>query len=432
MNIPFYQLKKLPKGIRERVVQRNSGSTTNVYPVVQDIINTVREKGNNALKDYTLRFDKVEVDDLVVSDKEIQQAYTRVDNELVKALQQATDHIKTVHKGQLTQTRTHAVEPTAGIRVWREWRAIEKIGLYVPGGKAVYPSSVLMTTLPAVIAGCKDIIIMSPPQNDGTIAPSILVAADIAGVTRIYKGGGAQAVAALAYGTETIPPVDKIFGPGNAYVAAAKTLVSQHVAIDMPAGPSEVLIIADESANPSYVAADLIADAEHGPDSAGVLLSLSEKRAKETKEEMLKQIDKLSTKDYVTQSLETNGLIAIVDSMDEAADFCNIYAPEHLQLMTKNNTKLLKKIQNAGSVFLGKWTSKSSGDYATGANHVLPTSRNARMFPPLGVEAFGKWMEVQECTKDGLKQIKNTIEVLSYAEGLPGHAYSTAVRFDKH
>jgi len=286
-----------------------------------------------------------------------------------------------------------------------------------------------MSAIPAQIAGCKKLIMVTPPNKDGFINPVILVAADIAGVTEMYKLGGAQAIAALAYGTDSIPNVYKIFGPGNRYVSVAKQIVSQDVAIDMPAGPSEVFIIADETANPSFIASDLLADGEHAEDSACVLVTTSMKVAKQTIEEIDKQLTNLATSDRIRASLKKYGLIAVAKNIDEIIKFVNDYAPEHLEIMTKDYLSILRRINNVGSVFLGDWTSKSSGDYATGANHILPTGGMAKMYAPLGVEAFGRWIEVQECTKSGLQSIRNTINRLSMAEGLPAHKNSTEIRF---
>jgi len=270
---------------------------------------------------------------------------------------------------------------------------------------------------------------VSPPDLSGKINPNILVAADIAGINEIYSVGGAQAIAALAYGTKTIPKVSKLFGPGNRFVASAKVLVSQDVAIDMPAGPSEVFFLADESANPAFIAADLLADGEHAQDSACVLVTTSQEIAEKTIAEIKIQLKTLSTADRIRASLKNYGLIAVTKNMAEAINFANDYAPEHLEIMTKDNLSVVTQINNVGSIFLGDWTSKSSGDYASGANHVLPTGGMAKMFSPLGVEAFGRWIEVQKCSKNGLARIRKTITRLSQAEGLPAHKVSTEIRF---
>lgn len=340
-------------------------------------------------------------------------------------------NITAVHLAQLPEKKERQVNSEKGISVWREWRPIEKVGLYIPGGKAIYPSSVLMSGIPAQIAGCKEIIMCSPARGTGQIPASTLVAADMIGLTNIYKTGGAEAIAAMTYGTETIAKVYKIFGAGNSYVTAAKMFALETISIDMPAGPSEVFIIADETANPAYIAADLLADGEHGEDSACVLITTSKQIAEQTIKEIEKQLPKISTETRAKESIKRYGLFAVVDSLNEAIAFTNEYAPEHLEIMTKNPKSLVKRITNAGSVFLGDWTSKATGDYATGANHILPTGGMAKMYPPLGVDAYGKWMQVQKCTKQGLLQIKDTVETVATVEQLPAHKNSVSIRFSK-
>ncbi|MCR4263356.1 MAG: histidinol dehydrogenase, partial [Candidatus Roizmanbacteria bacterium] len=347
----------------------------------------------------------------------------------ISALRQMIKNITAVHRAQLRQKKDTLVASEKGISVWREWRPTEKVGLYIPGGKAIYPSSVLMSAIPAQIAGCNEIIMCSPARETGHIPAPTLVAADMIGLTKIYKLGGPLAIAAMAYGTETVPNVYKIFGAGGAAVTAAKMVALETVSIDMPAGPSEVFIIADETANPAFIAADLLADGEHGSDSACVLVTTSKQVAKQVIAEIEKQLPKIVTESRVRESLKQYGLFAVSDSLEEAIAFTNEYAPEHLEIMTKNPEAIVKKIRNAGSIFLGRWTAKASGDYATGANHVLPTGGMAKMYPPLGVDAYGKWMQVQKCTKEGLKSIRNTIETLADAEQLPAHKYSVSVRF---
>jgi histidinol dehydrogenase len=338
-------------------------------------------------------------------------------------------HITAVHQAQLPTKKDTVVYSEKGISVWREWRPIEKVGVYIPGGKAMYPSSVLMSTIPAKIAGCREIIMCSPPRDSGQIPAPTLVAADMAGLEKIYKAGGAEAVAAMTYGTESISKVYKIFGAGNSFVTAAKMIALETISIDMPAGPSEIFIIADETANPVFIAADLLADGEHGEDSACVLITTSQKVAQQTIQEIEKQLPNLETEPRARESLKRYGLFAVVSSLDEAISFTNEYAPEHLEIMTKNPESVAKKITNAGSVFLGDWTSKSAGDYATGANHILPTGGMTQSYPPLGVDAFGKWMQVQKCTKGGLRRIKETIETVAQVEQLPAHKNSVSIRF---
>ncbi len=424
------KLKDLSKQDYSRIINRSAGSNKTIMPVVRKIMNDVKNIGDKVIiKKYQLRYGVKDYKTIQVSGSEIKNAYKTVDNKTIKALRQMIKNITLVQKAQLPTKKDVVVPSEKGIRVWREWRPIRKVGLYIPGGKAIYPSSVLMTGIPAQIAGCSEIIMCSPPGQEGQIPAVTLVAADMIGLKKIFKVGGAEAIAAMTYGTETIPNVYKIFGAGNSYVTVAKMLALEKISIDMPAGPSEVFIIADETADPAFIAADLLADGEHGEDSACVLLTTSEKIAQKTIIEIEKQLVKLETKNRARESLKRYGLFAVTKTMDEIIKFTNEYAPEHLEIMTKNSEKLVKKIFDAGSVFLGNWTSKSSGDYATGANHVLPTGGMAKMYAPLGVDSYGKWMQIQECTKEGLKNIKETIEVIAEVEQLPAHKNSVSIRF---
>lgn len=414
----------------QRIMKRSSGVNSEILPKIRQSMEEVRKKGDKYfIDDYRKRFGNRENISLLVSEQERKQAYKEVSKDFIKSIKQMIKNITKVHKAQLPAKKDTVVFPVEGISVWREWRPVERVGLYIPGGKANYPSSVLMSAIPAQIAGCKEIIMCSPARGNGQIPAPTLVAADIIGLTKIYKIGGAGAIAAMLYGTESIPKVYKIFGAGGAAVTAAKLLALETVSIDMPAGPSEVFIIADQTANPAFIAADLLADGEHGEDSACVLITTSKKIAEETIKEIEKQLPKLTTAARARESINRYGLFAVVDTIDEAVTFSNNYAPEHLEIMTKNADSIVKKITNAGSVFLGSWTSKASGDYATGANHVLPTGGMAKMYPPLGVDAFGKWMQVQKCTKEGLKNIKNSIETVAEIEQLPAHRNSVTVRF---
>lgn len=411
-------------------MKRSAGADTSILPGVREKMEAVRTKGDAFLiADYKRRFGNTQFTSLYVTRKEIKQAYKQVNPIVISSIKQMIANITAVHKAQLPRLKDRVVSPEPGINVWREWRPIERIGLYIPGGKAVYPSSVLMSAIPAQIAGCREIILCSPARESGQIPAPTIVAADMVGITKIYKTGGPLAIAAMAYGTQTIPNVYKIFGAGGAAVTTAKMIALTTVSIDMPAGPSEVFIIADDTANPQFIAADLLADGEHGDDSACVLVTTSTRVAQQTIIEIEKLLRTLSTEQRARNSLKTYGLIALADSLSEAIAFSNSYAPEHLQIMTKNPNDTVAQITNAGSVFLGNWTCKSSGDYATGANHVLPTGGMAKMYPPLGVEAYGKWMQVQKCTKNGLKKIKNTIETIATVEQLPAHKESVAVRF---
>lgn len=424
------RLKTMDKAEYERIIMRSFGTNETILPGVKETMDKVREKGDELIiEKYKERFGRDTYRSIAVTTSEMRAAYKQVDAKTIRALKQMIKNITKVQKAQLPRRQEKAVLSEKGIAVWREWRAIEKVGLYIPGGKATYPSSVLMTAIPARIAGCKEIIVCSPPQADGTIPASTLVACDMLGISNIYKVGGVEAIAAMTYGTTTIPAVYKIYGAGNSYVTAAKTIAQKSIAIDMPAGPSEVFIIADDSADPAFIAADLLADGEHGDDSACVLVTTSEDIAKKALREIEKQLISLDTKERARKALARYGLICLVDTIDEAVQFANDYAPEHLELMTKDADAVVKRITNAGSVFVGDWTSKSSGDYATGANHVLPTGGMAKMYPPLGVDGFGKWMQVQKCTKGGLLKIKKTIETIATVEGLPAHRESVSIRF---
>lgn len=414
------------------VMQRSRSKNSSVLPVVQTIMDTVQRAGDTALLQYTQEFDRVDLVTLRVPAEAIQQAYTQVDEKLITALQEAAANIRAVHTTQIPKASEQTVTPIPGVQVWRRWQPIERVGIYVPGGKAVYPSSVLMTGIPAQLAGCRQVIMVTPPQSDASIAPSLLVAADMADISEIYTVGGAQAIAALAYGTESIPKVSKIFGPGNAYVAAAKLLAYSQgdVAIDSPAGPSEVLVLADDTANPAWVAADIICDTEHGDDSAGVLVTTSENLAQAVITEIEQQLTDLPTADRVRAALQTYGAFIVVDSLDEAIVFANQYASEHTLIVTANAQAVAERITNAGSVFIGPYACKSAGDYATGANHVLPTGGTAQMFSGLSTLDFMKCVEYQTVTQAGLTTLRSTIETLATEEQLPAHKNSCAIRFE--
>ncbi len=426
------RLKDLNNTDYQRIVRRSAGMDVRIRPQVKKIMESVKTSGDAVLRNkYVKRYGAAAYSSVAVTPGDIKNAYTRVTPDFIRALRQMIKNITAVQKAQLPRLKDTVVRTEKGITVWREWRPIEKVGLYIPGGKAVYPSSVLMTAIPAQISGCRQIVLCSPPREDGQIPAPTLVAADMIGITNIYRVGGAEAIAAMCYGTNTIPNVYKIFGAGNAFVTAAKMLALDTVSIDMPAGPSEIFIIADDTANPAFIAADLLADGEHGEDSACVLITTSETVAKKTIAEIQKQLPFLKTADRIRASLRQYGLFAVADSITEAIAFTNEYAPEHLEIMTRRPETVVGRIRNAGSVFLGPWTSKATGDYATGANHVLPTGGMAKMYPPLGVDAYGKWMQVQTCTKRGLSTIRNTIEIVAAIEQLPAHKNSVSVRFMK-
>lgn len=424
------QFKKISKNKYQKIINRSCGDNQSKISVVENIISDVKKNGDQALIRIGQKFYGQNYNSIIVTPQEIKNAYTQVDKNFIKAINQAIKNITLVNSAQLVQRKSVVVSPETGIKIWREWRPIEKIGIYVPGGNGNYPSSVIMTAIPAIVSGCSDIVLCSPPNNSGSISPAVLVAADLVGIKKIYKIGGAEAIAAMTYGTKTVPKVYKIFGAGNSYVTTAKTLVQKEIAIDMPAGPSEVFIIADKSANPKFIAADLLADAEHGPDSSCILVTTSKKIAIETIKQLDKQSLLLPESNFAKISINNFGSIILVDSMEKAIDFCNQYAPEHLEIMTQNPDQLVKKIINAASIFLGDWTTKSSGDYATGATHILPTNGFAKTYPPLGVDAYGKWMQIQKCTQKGLQRIKNTIEELATTEKFPAHKNSTFIRFE--
>lgn len=412
----------------ENIKQRQS-KKVDVQDVVLEIIRYVKEYNDKALLALAKKFDGATLRSLKVSRQEISEAYSSIDKNVIRAMKSAKKNIEKFHKKNVIK-KEQVVLTQKGVQVWREFRPIEKVGLYIPGGKAAYPSTVLMLAIPAKIAGCKEIVLCVPPNKDGRVPIAVLVAADICGVSKIFKVGGAQAIATMAYGTESIPKVSKIFGPGNNYVTTAKILLYGEVAIDMPAGPSEVLIIADESANSDWIAADLLSQLEHGEDSQAILLTFSKEFAELVQKKILEQTEKLSRKAIINKSLQ-NSFIIIVKDQNQACDLINEYAPEHLEIVTKNQAEILSKINNAGSVFLGNYSSEPLGDYATGSNHTLPTSGYAKMFSALSVESFGKKMQVQKVTKNGIKRLRNIVEVLAQEEGLDAHKNAVSIRFNK-
>ncbi|MBU0577508.1 histidinol dehydrogenase [Patescibacteria group bacterium] len=409
------------------LIQSVRSKKEDVKSVVLPIMEQVRRDGDKALFSLTEKFDGVSLKSLRVTKEEIQEAMDNISPKLLKSLKQAKKNIEKFHTAILCK-KEPAIKIQAGVKIWREFRPIEKVGLYVPGGKAAYPSTVLMLAIPAQVAGCREVIICTPPDRKGKCNPAVLVAASICGVKKIFKVGGAQSIAAMAYGTETIPKVYKIFGPGNQYVTTAKILAYGDVDIDMPAGPSEVLIIADKSANPAWVAADLLSQLEHGEDSQAVLLTTDQDFAKKVCQEIDIQTKKLSRKSIIAKS-EQVSFIVIVKNLDEAIKISNEYAPEHLEIDIKNPNTVLPKIINAGSVFLGKYTSEPLGDYASGTNHTLPTSGYAKMFPPLSTDSFGKMMQVQKVSKEGLRKLKETVETIAENEGLDAHKNAISIRF---
>lgn len=410
-------------------VQREQKTSTVVQRSVQRIIEEVRRDGDRALFRLTKEFDRVALSSLVVTKAEIRRAYRDEQSEVIRALRQAQRNITVFHK--TTRMKKEPRTRTArGVTLWREFRPIERVGLYVPGGTAAYPSSVLMLAVPTQLAGCKEIVLCVPPNPDGTVPGAVLVAADLCGISRICKIGGAQAVAAMAYGTQSVPKVSKICGPGNQYVTEAKRAVYGAVDLDMPAGPSEVLVLADATARPDWVAADLLSQLEHGPDSQAILVTKSRSFAKRVSAALRSQLETLPRRAVATQSLKKSYAI-LADTDKTAFAFINEYAPEHVELVVKNERAALTQIINAGSVFLGPYSTEPLGDYATGANHTLPTSGYAKMFSPLSVESFGKKMQVQKITKYGVRSLKKTVEVLATREGLDAHKRAVAIRFEK-
>jgi histidinol dehydrogenase len=394
--------------------------------VVQGVLDAVRTGGDKAVASYTKQFDSVTIDDLQVSEAAINEATLSLEPVLKEAIQLAAKNIKCFHEAQVNGPVT--IETMPGVRCWRKTVGIDKVGLYIPGGSAPLFSTVLMLGIPAVIAGCKEIILCTPPSKDGSVNPAILYAASVVGITRIYKIGGVQAIAAMAYGTETVPQVYKIFGPGNQYVTAAKQLVQQNgVAIDMPAGPSEVCVLADETCNPGFVASDLLSQAEHGPDSQVLLVSTSRKVVDEINEALTAQLAVLPRKDIAQQALENSKAI-VVDSMEQAIFIVNSYAAEHLIIACKNDEAVAEQITNAGSVFLGNYSPESVGDYASGTNHTLPTSGYARAYSGVSVDSFVKKITYQKLTTAGLQAIGAAVETMAAAEGLEAHKNAITIR----
>jgi histidinol dehydrogenase len=426
----LYNYSDLSKEAIAKLVQRNVDPANEIRAIVDEVITNVQQYGDRALFDYANKFDKVSLDKLYLDKDELIEISSTVLPEQKAALEIAYNNIYKFHQTQLkTEDK---VETMPGVTCWRELRPIEKVGLYIPGGTAVLPSTFLMLGIPAQIAGCHEIVVCSPPQKNGKVNAFIAYVALLLGIDKIYLAGGAQAIAAMAYGTESITKVDKIFGPGNQFVTKAKTIVQSTTgtAIDMPAGPSEVLVIADETANPEYIAADLLAQAEHGIDSQSILVTTSAKIAEETLIEIKKQVPVLPRAEIVKSALE-NSYIVITGNLDEAMQFSNQYAPEHLILATENWKQLTGNIINAGSVFLGNLTPESAGDYASGTNHTLPTSSYARAYSGVSVDSFVKKITFQHITLEGINNIGPSIEILAELEGLHAHKNAVLIRTKK-
>ena len=399
-----------------------------LFENVRMILKDVRANGDKAVIEYEERFDKVKLETLAVTDAEMKEAEKEVPIELKVAILLAQRNIYTFHKKQKFEGKK--VETMEGVTCWQKAVGIEKVGLYIPGGTAPLFSTVLMLAVPAKIAGCKEIVLCTPPNKDGKINPAILYAAQVAGVSKIFKAGGVQAIGAMAYGTESVPKVYKIFGPGNQYVMAAKQQVAMHdVAIDMPAGPSEVEVIADETANPAFVAADLLSQAEHGMDSQVVLITTSEKLLDEVEYEVQHQLSRLPRWQIAEKSLANSKLILVKD-MDEVIELTNEYAPEHLIIETKNYMELAERVVNAGSVFLGSYTPESAGDYASGTNHTLPTNGYAKAYSGVSLDSFIRKITFQEISREGIQNIGPAIEVMAAHEQLDAHKNAVTVRLN--
>jgi histidinol dehydrogenase len=407
-------------------VERPHLDVSQLNQTVASVLADVKQRGDEAVKGYELKFDHVDLPSLEVTKAEIKEAETLVSEELKEAIQLAHSNIKTFHKSQ--RFRTKKVETQPGVVCWQKSVAIEKVGLYIPGGTAPLFSTVLMLATPAKIAGCKEIVLCTPPNREGKVNPAILMAAKIAGVSKIFKAGGVQAIGAMAYGTESIPKVYKIFGPGNQYVMAAKQHVSLHdVAIDMPAGPSEVCVIADETANAEFVAADLLSQAEHGVDSQVFLITTSYKVIDDVQKEVSRQLDLLPRKEIAQKTLENSQLV-LVSSIREAIDLSNAYAPEHLIIQTEDYEQVAQKVINAGSVFLGKYACESAGDYASGTNHTLPTHGYATTYSGVNLDSYCRKITFQHLTDEGIRHIGHAVELMAEAEQLDAHKNAMTVR----
>lgn len=414
---------------KEDILTRDIKLESGVEAIVADIIRNVKENGDKALKEYALKFDKAEIENLRVTAEEIEAAYNSEDKALIETIELAKENITAFHKKQLRSG--FEIKGENGIVSGQKVTPIEKVGIYVPGGTASYPSTVLMNAIPAKIAGVSEIIMVTPPDKDGNIPSAILCAAKIAGVDTIIKTGGAQAVAALAYGTESVPKADKIVGPGNVFVATAKRMLYGLVDIDMIAGPSEILVLADGTCNPAYVAADLLSQAEHDKLASAVLVTTSEELAYAVRDEIEAQLKTLPREEIARASIDTNGKIIIAKDIEQGIEIANEIAPEHLEVCVDDPFALLDKIKHAGSIFLGKNTPEALGDYLAGTNHTLPTSGTARFSSPLSVEDFIKTSQYIFYTEDALGKVKDNIVLFANSEGLQAHGRSAAIRFEK-
>lgn len=427
------QLNKVMKIIKyplrqdwKHLLQRPAIDNTSLRKTVCGVMDEVKQNGDKAVKQFTEKFDGVTLDSFVVTENEISESAALLSDELKQAIEQAAANITLFHKKQITDV--DIVETMPGVKCWRKSIGIEKVGLYIPGGTAPLFSTILMLGIPAKIAGCKEVILCSPPGKDGKLHPAILFAAQVTGITTVYKIGGVQAIAAMAYGTETVPQVYKIFGPGNQYVTCAKQLIQQEgIAIDMPAGPSEVCVLADETADASFIAADLLSQAEHGADSQVLLVTSYELIVKHVQQELIKQLDLLPRKNIAEKAL-ANSMTIIVKDITEGIDIVNEYAAEHLIIACKNDEAVAEKIINAGSIFLGNYSPESVGDYASGTNHTLPTNGFAKAYSGVSVDSFVKKVTYQKLSQQGLKNIGETVRLMAEAEGLQAHANAVTIR----
>ncbi len=419
------------KNVLNDLLKRSPNNYTEYEDKVAGILANVKEKGDEALFAYTLEYDRFRLtpENIRVTEEEIREAYARMDPELVEVMKRSAANIRAFHEKQLRNSWFDTREDGSilGMRI----TPIGRVGVYVPGGKAAYPSSVLMNVIPARVAGVPDILMTTPPDADGKVNPGTLVAADIAGVNAIYKAGGAQAIAAMAYGTRSIPKVDKITGPGNIYVALAKKAVYGYVSIDSIAGPSEILVLADETANPRYVAADLLSQAEHDELASAILITTSRELAQQVSRQVDDFVARLSRREIMKKSLENYGYILLAESMDDAIEAANDIASEHLEILTGNPFETMTRIKNAGAVFLGEYSSEPLGDYYAGPNHILPTNGTARFFSPVNVDDFVKKTSIISYSREALQAVHQDIEKFAESEGLTAHANSIKVRFEK-
>ena len=421
--------KDSKQNILENLLKRSPNNYTEYESSVNEIINNVRENRDKAIFDYTKKFDKADIDasNIRVTKEEIQEAYDKVDEKLLAVIRKSLVNIKKYHEKQLQNSWFTSED---GIILGQKVTALEKAGVYVPGGKAVYPSSVLMNVLPAQVAGVDKIVMCTPPGADGKVYPSTLVAANEAGVDEIYKVGGAQAIAAMAFGTESVPKVDKIVGPGNIFVALAKKAVFGYVSIDSIAGPSEILVLADETANPRYVAADLLSQAEHDEMASAILITTSKELAEKVSDEVEGFVKVLSRKEIIQKSLDNYGYILVADNMDDAIDAVNEIASEHMEIVTKDPFTVMTRIRNAGAIFIGEYSSEPLGDYFAGPNHVLPTNGTAKFFSALSVDDFIKKSSIISYSREALEKVHTDIEQFAQCEQLTAHANSIKVRFE--